>query len=83
MIHPALLLNPGYGLLAMAQGQTSVLTTMMEKSGWGRLLCTYRLMNRAGGQTVAMITAGAITAVGIVLLLLSILMIRPKRRARG
>ena len=82
MIHPLLLLNPGYGLTAIAQGQTSILTGMMIHRGWGRVLCSYLVLNRAGGQVVALITSGAITAAGIFLLGLSTLLIRMKRSRR-
>ena len=82
MIHPLLLLNPGYGLAAIAQGQTSILTGMMIHRGWGRVLCSYLVLNRAGGQAVALITSGAITAAGIFLLGLSTLLIRMKRSRR-
>ena len=71
-------MNPGFGLLAIAHGQTSLLTGMVTNQQWGRILCTYLMLDRAGGQTVAMITAGTMTVLGIVLLLLSVLFLRKR-----
>ena len=78
MIPPLLLMNPGFGLLAIAHGQTSLLTGMVTNQQWGRILCTYLMLDRAGGQTVAMITAGTMTVLGIVLLLLSVFFLRKR-----
>lgn len=82
MIHPLLLLNPGYALVALLHGQTRILVSAMEYRGWGRLLCTYLLMDRAGGQTVALISSGAITALGFGLMSLSALLVRPGKKKR-
>ena len=82
MIHPLLLLNPGYALVALLHGQTRILVSAMEYREWGRLLCTYLLMDRAGGQTVALISSGAITALGFGLMSLSALLVRPGKKKR-
>ena len=100
MIHPLLFFNPGYGLVALLQAQTSLLTSgslenvpgigsslaMRQEYGeWGRLLCTYLVMNKAGGQNVALVSSGAITGTGCVLTGIATLLIRPrrKREAKG
>ena len=44
LIHPALFLNPGYGLTALLQGQTQGLTSMIED----RILCTAGHCGAAG-----------------------------------
>ena len=95
MIHPLLFFNPGYGLVALLQAQTSLLTSgslenvpgigsslaMRQEYGeWGRLLCTYLVMNKAGGQNVALVSSGAITGTGCVLTGIATLLIRPRRK---
>lgn len=98
MIHPALYFNPGYGLTALLQEQTSLLSSAsMEKvpffgtslatraeygqyGGWGRLLCTYLLMNRAGGMKIALFSSAAIIEAGSVLMAVATLLIRPRKR---
>ena len=97
MIHPLLFFNPGYGLVALLQAQTSLLTSgslenvpgigsslaMRQEYGeWGRLLCTYLVMNKAGGQNVALVSSGAITVTGCVLTGIATLLIRPRRKRR-
>ena len=98
MIHPVLFFNPGYGLIALLQEQTMLLSSSaVEKipgfglslatraeygqyGGWGRLLCTYLLMNRAGGIKIALFSSAAIIEAGSVLLAAATWLVRPKRR---
>ncbi len=51
--------------------------------GWGRMLCTYLLMDRAGGRNIAMISSGAVAGTGCVLLGIAALLIRPRRMRGG
>ena len=76
MLSPVLLLNPGYGLLALLQGQTGMLTSFMEYQGDGRLLYGFKLMDRAGGQTVALICCGAVTVLALILILAAAFVLR-------
>ena len=98
MIHPVLFFNPGYGLVALLQDQTALLsTTALERvpgfgtslatraeygeyGGWGRLLCTYLLMIRAGGMNIALVSSGAMVGAGTLLTGIATLLIRPRRR---
>ena len=98
MVHPVLFFNPGYGLVALLQEQTSLLSgSTMEQipgfgmslgaradygqyGGWGRLLCTYLVMNRAGGMNIALVSSGAIVGAGSVLMGIATLLIRPRRK---
>ena len=94
MISPLLFFNPGYGLVALLQAQTSLLNTdaiekipgmgsNMEYRDWGRILCTYLVMNRAGGQSIALISSGAITGAGCILMGIATLFVRPLKRGTG
>ena len=76
MIPPLLYLNPGFALAALLQGQAGAFSSLMEYHDTGRLLCTYKLMNKAGGETVALISCGAILLLGILLLFLAALVVR-------
>lgn len=80
MISPLLMANPGYGLTALLEGQTSALSSYMTYREHGRLLCTYLLMTKAGCQTVALVSSGIIALAGCVLTAVSALLIRPSRR---
>jgi len=80
MISPLLLLNPAYGFTALIQGQTMVLGTGMEYRSWGRVLCTWLVMERAGCEKVALLSAGAIVLAGLVLLVPAALLVRPRDR---
>ena len=80
MISPLLLANPGYGLLSLLCGQTRLGASSMDYRGWGRILCTWRVMDRAGGETVGLLSAGMIILAGILLLLLAALLVRPGDR---
>ena len=95
MIHPLLFFNPGYGLAALLQAQTSILSSgslenipgfgtamaqRQEYGEWGRLLCTYLVMEKAGGQTIALNSSCALIAAGSGLMGIATLLIRPRRR---
>lgn len=69
MISPVLLCNPGYALIALMHGQTGMLTSVMEYRDTGRLLCEFRLMDKAGGETLALISCGIILVLAVLLLL--------------
>ena len=80
MISPLLMANPGYGLTALLEGQTSALSNYLTYREHGRLLCTYMLMTKAGCQTVALVSSGIIAAAGCALTALSALLIRPMKK---
>ena len=42
----------------------------------GRILCGFKLMDKAGGETVALISTGAIELLGLILMLLAALILR-------
>jgi len=71
-----LFLNPGFALCALLHGQTNVLNSVMEYQDMGRILCSFKLMNKAGGETLALISTGAIVALGCVLLLAAAFVLR-------
>ena len=76
MITPLLLLNPGYALAALLHGQTGILSSVMAYHDSGRLLCAFRLMDRAGGETVALVSCGAVAVLGMLLLVLAAFVLR-------
>ena len=88
MLSPVLFLNPGYALLALLQGQTGMLASLLEYHDSGRMLYGFKLMDRAGGETVALICCGAVTLLALLLLLAAALALRgnglkPARRTRA
>ena len=46
-----------------------MLTSTMEYREIGRLLCEFRLMDKAGGETLALISCGIILVLAVLLLL--------------
>ena len=76
MISPILFVNPGYALLALLQGQTGMLTSMLQYQSGGRLFYEFVLMNRAGGENVALICCGAITVLALALILAAAFVLR-------
>ena len=76
MISPILFMNPGYALLALLQGQTGMLTSMLQYQSGGRLFYEFVLMNRAGGENVALICCGAITVLALILILAAAFVLR-------
>ena len=79
MISPLLYLNPGFGLISLIQGQTHAFSSLAENMGWGRLLCTWRMADRAGWNFIALVSVGCMLAVAAVLLVLAAVMIRRKK----
>ena len=79
MISPVLYLNPGFGLLALVQGQIQAFTALTENLGWGRILCTWRMADRAGWEFVAVICAGCMLLASALLNLVAAWMIRRKK----
>ena len=82
MIPPLLFLNPGYALASLLQGQTGMFTSLMQYHEMGRLQCSLRLMERAGGETVALISCGAILALALLLLPAAAAMVRRSTKSR-
>ena len=78
MVFPTLLANPFLGLLFLLHGQTGILSSLMEYRDTGRLLCGFMLLNRVGGETVALICTACMTALGALLMPLSALIHRKK-----
>ena len=76
MISPILFMNPGYALLALLQGQTGMLTSLLQYQSGGRIFYEVVLMNRAGGETVALICCGAITVLALILILAAAFVLR-------
>ena len=67
MIPALLYLNPGFGLLSLIQGQLHVLTGYMTGHGWGRIYCTWLMMDRADCGMIAVICAGGLVLVSAAL----------------
>ena len=76
LLSPVLFINPGFALLALLQGQTGLLTSLLEYQDQGRILYYFSLMNRAGGQTVTLICCGAITLLALALIIIAALILR-------
>ena len=83
MIHPLLYVNPGYGLLSLLAAQTGAGGVVMEYRDWGRILCTWKLMDKAGGETVGLISSGAVFLAGFLLLLAAAPLVRASGRKSG
>ena len=81
MISPLLYLNPGFGLMALAQGELHVFSDMADRAGWGRILCTWYMGDRAGWIFIALVCAAGMLAVSAVLLGLAALMVRKGNKA--
>lgn len=60
MIPKLLCLNPGFGLLCLVQGQLHALTDYLTGHGWGRIYCTWLMMDRANCEVLAVICAGGL-----------------------
>ena len=80
MIHPLLYLNPGFGLLALVQGQLHVFSEMAGRLGWGRIYATWLMADRAGWIFIAVACACSMIICSLILLALASLMIRRKPR---
>ena len=80
MISQLFLLNPGTGLLALAQSQTQFMDPVMEYRGWGRILATWMILERIGWDRLTLICSGAVTLAGAALTGISSLLVRPRER---
>jgi len=82
MIPLLMYLNPGFGLLALVQGELHVFSSQAGMLGWGRILCTWLMADRAGWIFIAMANAAAMLAISGVLISLSALMVRKGNRVK-
>ena len=76
MIPPLLYLNPGFGLLSLVQGQSNILSSLMEYRGWGRIYATWLMAEKAGWEFIAMVCAAGMVLVALGLLGLAALLLR-------
>lgn len=76
MISPLLYLNPGFGLMALIQGEVHFFSSYAELKGWGRILCTWLMADRAGWIFIALACAAGMLVISAILLGLASLMIR-------
>ena len=80
MIPKLMYLNPGFGLLCLVQGQTHVFTEYLIRRGWGRIYCTWLMMDRANCEVIAVISAAGLILLSSVLAGAAALMIRKRTR---
>lgn len=83
MISPLLYMNPGFGLLSLVQGELHVLTSYTEYMGWGRILCTWRMADRAGWVFIALASAIGMLVIAAILIGLASLMIRKGHKTKS
>ena len=76
MLPKLLCLNPGFGLLALFQGETHILNETMKYRGWGRIYCTWLMADRAGWEYIAVFCAVGMLVLSLVLLAAAALLIR-------
>ena len=76
MIPLPMYLNPGFGLMALVQGELHVFSTYADMLGWGRILCTWLMADRAGWIFIALANAAAMLLISAVLIGLSAVLIR-------
>ena len=76
MISPLLYLNPGFGLLSLVQGELHVFSSRVDQLGWGRLLCTWQMADRAGWIFIALACTAGMLVISAILTILASLMIR-------
>ena len=81
MISPLLYLNPGFGLMALVQGELHVFGSYADTMGWGRILCTWRMADRAGWIFIALACAAGMLVISGILLALAAPMIRKGTKA--
>ena len=79
MISPLLYMNPGFGLLALTQGELHVFSSYVDEIGWGRILCTWRMSDRAGWIFIALAGTAAMLVISGILVALAAVMIRKKK----
>ena len=83
MISPLLYMNPGFGLLSLVQGELHVLTSYTEYLGWGRILCTWRMADRAGWIFISLASAAGMLVIAAIRVGLASLMIRKRRKTKS
>ena len=83
MISPLLYMNPGFGLLALVQGELHVFSSYADGMGWGRILCTWRMADRAGWIFIALASAAGMLLISLILLALATAMIRKGNRKKS
>ena len=83
MISPLLYMNPGFGLLSLVQGELHVLTSYTEYLGWGRILCTWRMADRAGWIFISLASAVGMLVIAAILVGLASLMIRRGHKTKN
>ena len=83
MISPLLYMNPGFGLLSLVQGELRVLTSYTEYLGWGRILCTWRMADRAGWIFIALASTVGMLVIAAILIGLASLMIRKGHKTKS
>ena len=83
MISPLLYMNPGFGLLSLVQGELHVLTSYTEYLGWGRILCTWRMADRAGWIFISLASAAGMLVIAAILIGLASLMIRKGHKTKS
>ena len=83
MISPLLYMNPGFGLLSLVQGELHVLTSYTEYLGWGRILCTWRMADRAGWIFISLASAVGMLVIAAILIGLASLMIRRGHKTKS
>ena len=83
MISPLLYMNPSFGLLSLVQGELHVLTSYTEYMGWGRILCTWRMADRAGWIFIALASAVGMLVIAAILIGLASLMIRKGHKTKS
>ena len=81
MISPLLYLNPGFGLLALVQGELHVFSSYADERGWGRIMCTWYMGDRAGWIFIALACTVGMLVISGILLALAAPMIRKGTRA--
>ncbi|MBR5429251.1 MAG: ABC transporter permease subunit [Firmicutes bacterium] len=82
MISPLMYMNPGFGLISLAQGQLHVLSDYADRLGWGRLLCTWYMADRAGWIFITLACVAGMLVISAILLALAALMIRRKKTVK-
>lgn len=82
MISPLLYMNPGFGLLSLVQGELHVLTSYTEYLGWGRILCTWRMADRAGWIFISLASAAGMLVIAAILIALAAVMVRRTQKTK-
>lgn len=79
IIPPTLWINPGLGLISLVDAQTNLLMGWLKNNSYGfdRAL---RALGEGGTMIFAWINMGATTALGLVLVLISAALVRPRSR---